>query len=58
MVNTAPDHTQTRKEPPMPKLYTFTPSEIPNRRTQSMYSDIVADFIAQGAESMEISLEA
>ena len=35
----------------MAKTYTPTESQIPERNTQSLYGDIVADFIAQGAES-------
>ena len=27
------------------------------RRSQSLYADIVADFIAQGAESMQVTIE-
>jgi hypothetical protein len=57
VVNTAPDHTRTRKEPPLAKSYKLTESDVPERRTQSLYADIVADFIAQGAESMQVAIE-
>jgi hypothetical protein len=39
------------------KPYKFTASEVPERRTQSLYADIVADFIAEGAGSVEITME-
>jgi hypothetical protein len=57
VVNTAPDHTRTRKEPPMAKSYKLIESQIPERRSQSVYGDIIADFLAQGAESMQITIE-
>jgi hypothetical protein len=41
----------------MAKPYKFTPSDVPARRTNSLYADIVADFISQDAESMEVHLE-
>lgn len=41
----------------MAKTYKLTESQIPERRTQSLYADIVADFIAQGAESMQVTIE-
>ena len=41
----------------MAKSYKLTPSDIPERRTQSLYADIVADFIAQGAESMQVTID-
>jgi hypothetical protein len=41
----------------MAKPYELTESEVPERRTQSLYADIVADFIAKGAESMQITIE-
>jgi len=41
----------------MAKPYKFTPSDVPARRTNSLYAEIVSDFLAQGAESMEVSLE-
>jgi hypothetical protein len=41
----------------MAKSYKLTASEVPERRTQSLYADIVADFLAQGAESMQITIE-
>ncbi len=30
---------------------------MPERRSQSIYADIVADFIAQGTESMQVTIE-
>jgi hypothetical protein len=41
----------------MAKPYKFTASEVPARRTQSLYADIIADFLAQGAESMQVTIE-
>jgi hypothetical protein len=41
----------------MAKSYKLTESQIPERRTQSLYADIVADFIAKGAEPMQVSIE-
>ena len=41
----------------MAKTYKLTPSAVPERRTQSLYADIVDDFIAQGAESMQVNIE-
>ncbi len=41
----------------MAKSYKLTESEIPERRTQSVYADVVADFIAQGTESMQVTIE-
>ena len=41
----------------MAKPYKFTPSDVPARRTNSLYADIVSDFLAQDAESMEVSLD-
>jgi len=41
----------------MAKTYKLTESRIPERRGQSLYADIVADFMAQGAESMQVSIE-
>ena len=41
----------------MAKTYKLTESQIPERHTASVYADIVADFIAQGAESMQITIE-
>lgn len=35
----------------------LTPSEILKRRNQSPYADIVAESIAQGAETMQVSIE-
>ena len=41
----------------MAKSYKLTESQIPERHTASVYADIVADFIAQGAESMQVTIE-
>jgi hypothetical protein len=41
----------------MVKTYKLTESQIPERRSQSVYADIVTDFIAQGAESVEVTIE-
>jgi hypothetical protein len=41
----------------MAKSYKLIESDVPERRTQSLYTDIVADFIAQGAEFMQITIE-
>lgn len=41
----------------MAKPYKFTPSAVPARRTNSLYAHIVADFIAQGTESMQVTIE-
>lgn len=42
----------------MAKTYKFTPADVPAaRRGTSQYSQIIADFIAQEAESMLVELE-
>ena len=42
----------------MAKAYTFTPTDVPPlHRGKGPYADIVADFLAQGAESMQIIIE-
>jgi hypothetical protein len=41
----------------MAKSYKLTESNVPERRTSSLYADIVADFMAQGAESMQVTIE-
>lgn len=41
----------------MAKTYELTVSDAPARSTQSLYADIVADFIAQGTQSMQITIE-
>jgi hypothetical protein len=41
----------------MAKTYKLTESQIPERRSQSLYADIVADFIAQGVESVQVNIE-
>jgi len=35
----------------------LTEGDVPERRTQSLYADIVADFIAKGTESMQVTIE-
>ena len=41
----------------MAKPYKLTESDLPERRIQSQYVDIIADFIAQDAESMQVTVE-
>ena len=42
----------------MAKTYKFTPADVPPLRSgSSIYADIVADFVAQGAESMQVTIE-
>jgi hypothetical protein len=42
----------------MAKSYEFTPVDVPPLRPgKGIYSEIIADFIAQGAESMQVSVE-
>jgi hypothetical protein len=41
----------------MAKPYKLSESEIPTRRTNSLCADIVADFTAQGTESMQVTIE-
>ena len=41
----------------MARSYKLTESQIPERRSQSPYADIIADFMAQGAESMQVNIE-
>ena len=41
----------------MAKSYKLTESDVPARRTNSLYADIISDFLAQDAESMEVHLE-
>jgi hypothetical protein len=41
----------------MAKAYKFTPSDVPARRSNSLYADIITDFIAQGAASMQVTIE-
>jgi len=36
----------------------LTPSQIRGRRSQSLYADIIADFVTQGAESMQVTVDA
>jgi hypothetical protein len=40
----------------MAETYNLTESQIPERRSQSLYADIVADFLVQGAESMQVQI--
>jgi hypothetical protein len=41
----------------MAKTYKLSESGVPERRTQSLCTDIVADFIAQAAESTQVTIE-
>lgn len=42
----------------MAKTYKFTPADLPPlRRGKGIYADIVADFIAQGTEVMQVTVE-
>ena len=41
----------------MTKAYKLTESDVPERRTQSLYADIIVDFIAQGTESTQVTIE-
>ena len=41
----------------MAKPYKFTPSDVPTRRTYGIYADIVANFLAQGTESVQVTIE-
>lgn len=41
----------------MAKTYKLTESDVPGRLTQSLYTDIVADFLKQGTESVQITIE-
>lgn len=41
----------------MAKSYKLTESNVPERRTQSIYAYIVADFIAQDSASMQVTIE-
>jgi hypothetical protein len=41
----------------MAKTYKLTQSDVPERQASSVYADIVADFLEQGTESMEVLME-
>jgi hypothetical protein len=42
----------------MAKTYKFTPADIPPLcRGKGIHADIVADFIAQGTESMQVTID-
>lgn len=41
----------------MGKTYKLTESRIPERRSQSLYADIVTDFIARGADALRVTIE-
>jgi len=41
----------------MAKTYKLTEGNVPERHTASVYADIVADFLAQGTDSMKFSIE-
>ena len=46
-----------KDQPPLAKSYRLTGSQIPERRSQGLYTDVVADFITQGTESMRVTME-
>ncbi|NLE74001.1 MAG: hypothetical protein GX604_05170 [Actinobacteria bacterium] len=41
----------------MTRSYKLTESPVPVRRTESLYADIIADFVAQEAESVQVTIE-
>ena len=41
----------------MAKTYKLTESDVPERRTQSLYAGIVTEFLAQGTDSMKVTIE-
>ena len=41
----------------MAKTYELTAGDVPERQTSSAYAGIVADFIAQDTESMQVTIE-
>lgn len=42
----------------MAKTYKFTPAELPPlRRGKGLYEAIVADFVAQGTDTMQVTIE-
>jgi hypothetical protein len=41
----------------MAKPYNLSEREIPSRQANILYADVVADFVAQGAESMQVTIE-
>ncbi|MCE5253316.1 MAG: hypothetical protein LLG45_03750 [Actinomycetia bacterium] len=41
----------------MAKNYKLTESQIPERCTQSLYAGIIADFIAQGTDTTQVTVE-
>ena len=41
----------------MAKNHKLAKSQIPERRSQSLYADIIAGFIARGTESMQVTNE-
>lgn len=41
----------------MAKTYELIEGDVPERRATSQYADIVADFLAQGTESMKVTIE-
>ena len=41
----------------MAKSYKLTESQIPERRSQSLYDGIISDFIAQGAGTVQVNIE-
>ena len=57
MVNTAPDHTRPEGASHGQDLQADREPSSPNADGKSLYADIVADFVAQGAESMQVTIE-
>ncbi len=42
----------------MAKTYKFTPAELPPlRRGKGVYAEIVADFVAQGTDTTQVTIE-
>jgi hypothetical protein len=41
----------------MAKTYKLTTSDVPERRGQSRYGDIISDFLAQDTASMQVTIE-
>jgi hypothetical protein len=41
----------------MAKSYKLTESPIPERRSQSVYADMIVDFIVAGVDSMKVTVE-
>ncbi len=41
----------------MTKTYKLTESPIPVRRSQSLYADMIVDFVVAGVDSMKVTVE-